>query len=173
MFAQVQYHCHSLSLPLSLCNQRTNVLQFCANDPEELLQAARFVDGTLFSAIHMMYFAGTARTTRQQIYLEGKVMVCSYSRILLSGACAAVDLNLGCPQNIARRGNYGAFLLDGDWNLIFNMGPPPRPIRIRLLAEPVSLPVHLSLMRSVDFAPPSIYAGHLQDPNPPLPREDP
>lgn len=71
---------------------RPLVVQFCANDPEYLLQAAKIVQGS----------------------------------------CDAVDLNLGCPQGIARKGHYGSFLME-EWDLISKL--------ISTLHENLDIPV--------------------------------
>lgn len=71
---------------------RPLIVQFCANEPAHLLEAAR----------------------------------------LVAPYCDAVDLNLGCPQGIARKGHYGAFLQE-DQDLVHRL--------IKTLHENLDVPV--------------------------------
>ncbi|KAK6198683.1 dihydrouridine synthase-domain-containing protein [Scheffersomyces amazonensis] len=95
---------------------RPLVVQFCANDPDTLLQAAKLVEDK----------------------------------------CDAIDLNLGCPQGIARKGKYGAFLMD-DWDLVYKL--------INILHNNLKIPVTAKIRiyddkeKSLEYAKMVLSAG--------------
>ncbi|KAJ7952824.1 putative tRNA-dihydrouridine synthase [Quillaja saponaria] len=89
-------------------------VQFCANDPDILLEAARIVEP-----------------------------YCDY-----------VDINLGCPQRIAKRGNYGAFLMD-DLSLIESL--------VEKLALNLNVPVSCKIRVFPDLQDTINYVRMLED----------
>ncbi|XP_024306638.1 tRNA-dihydrouridine(16/17) synthase [NAD(P)(+)]-like isoform X5 [Homo sapiens] len=96
--------------------------------------------------LHAQVFVRDANYRKENLYCE----VCPEDRPLIVQFCAndpevfvqaallaqdycdAIDLNLGCPQMIAKRGHYGAFLQD-EWDLLQRM--------ILLAHEKLSVPV--------------------------------
>ncbi|KAI9515009.1 tRNA-dihydrouridine(16/17) synthase [NAD(P)(+)]-like protein, partial [Dissostichus eleginoides] len=96
--------------------------------------------------LHAQVFVRDANYRRDNLYNE----VCEEDRPLITQFCAndpevfiqaalmaqdycdAIDLNLGCPQMIAKRGQYGAFLQD-KWELLEKM--------VRLANEKLSVPI--------------------------------
>lgn len=69
--------------------------------------------------------------------------------LIVQEYCDAIDINFGCPQEIARRGNYGSFLQD-DWEKITEI--------VNVLSTNLNVPVTCkirifeSVEKSVEYA---------------------
>eukprot|EP01135_Chromosphaera_perkinsii_P000107 Nk52_evm3s32 gene=Nk52_evmTU3s32 len=66
----------------------------------------------------------------------------------IEGQCDGVDINLGCPQHIAKRGHYGAFLQD-DWDLIAEMvSTLHKHLKVPVT---VKIRIHKDLDRTIEY----------------------
>ncbi|EPY31997.1 Dus1p [Angomonas deanei] len=105
---------------------RPVIVQFCANEADVLLEAAR---GAVYGESYY----------RDPSHREGVTL--GEERYY---HCDAIDLNLGCPQGIAKRGQYGSFLME-HWasihTLIHTLAvelPVPVTVKMRVFDTPTN-----------------------------------
>ncbi|KAM4673781.1 tRNA-dihydrouridine(16/17) synthase [NAD(P)(+)]-like isoform 2-T4 [Amazona ochrocephala] len=107
--------------------------------------------------LHAQVFLRDANYRRENLYDEACpedrpliVQFCAndpdvfvQAALLAQDYCDAIDLNLGCPQMIAKRGHYGAFLQE-EWDLLQRM--------ILLANEKLSVPItcKIRVFREID-----------------------
>ncbi|KAI9817505.1 MAG: hypothetical protein M1827_001115 [Pycnora praestabilis] len=146
-----------------------------------MLHSRLFMETSKFRNLHFqpvqqgldspMDSSQTSEASTSDVYLDGNpsidrplfVQFCANSpEELLKAAeyvrpyCDAVDLNLGCPQGIARKGHYGAFLQE-DWDLIYRL--------INRLHTQLSIPVTAKMRiletkeRTLEYAKMVLSAG--------------
>ncbi|XP_065111645.2 tRNA-dihydrouridine(16/17) synthase [NAD(P)(+)]-like [Paramisgurnus dabryanus] len=96
--------------------------------------------------LHAQVFVRDANYRRENLYnevnQEDRPLIAQFcandpevfvqAALLAQDYCDAIDLNLGCPQMIAKRGHYGVFLQD-EWELLEKM--------IKLADEKLSVPI--------------------------------
>uniref|UniRef100_A0A673IWR5 tRNA-dihydrouridine(16/17) synthase [NAD(P)(+)]-like n=1 Tax=Sinocyclocheilus rhinocerous TaxID=307959 RepID=A0A673IWR5_9TELE len=96
--------------------------------------------------LHAQVFVRDANYRRENLYnevnQEDRPLITQFcandpevfiqAALLTQDYCDAIDLNLGCPQMIAKRGHYGVFLQD-EWDLLEKM--------IKLADEKLSVPI--------------------------------
>ncbi|ORX90930.1 PP3111 protein, isoform CRA_b [Basidiobolus meristosporus CBS 931.73] len=74
--------------------------------------------------------------------------------LLVEDKCDAVDLNIGCPQQIAKKGRYGSYLME-DWGLLKEM--------VNVLHNQLKIPVTCKIRIFPDTDKTIEYAQMLED----------